>query len=103
MRLNAQERNSILQIAKKHFGENVQVILFGSRVDDGRKGGDIDLLIVPLKNSERSAKDTFGKKMAMSVDLEMTIGHRNIDLLVEYPNDDRTILKTAREKGITLC
>ena len=41
MRLTEFEINAIKQCALEIFGDNVQVFLFGSRVDDSKKGGDI--------------------------------------------------------------
>jgi hypothetical protein len=41
MRLN--EYASIKRCAQRHFGPNCAVRLFGSRADDARCGGDIDL------------------------------------------------------------
>ena len=45
MRLNSKEIQSIVRIAKEIYGEDVSVYLFGSRTDDTKRGGDIDLLI----------------------------------------------------------
>lgn len=44
MRLDRLEREA-LKHALKDFKENV--FLFGSRLDDRKKGGDVDLIIVP--------------------------------------------------------
>ena len=43
MRLTEFEINVIKQSARDVFGSDVQFFLFGSRVDDTKKGGDIDL------------------------------------------------------------
>lgn len=45
MRLNSKEIQSIVRIAKEIYGEDVSIYLFGSRTDDTKRGGDIDLLI----------------------------------------------------------
>ena len=45
MRLNSKEIQSIVRIAKEIYGEDVSVYLFGSRTDDTKRGGDIDLFI----------------------------------------------------------
>ena len=47
MRLNTDQVRSIRLAATEAFGAGVKVWVFGSRADDGRKGGDIDLLISP--------------------------------------------------------
>lgn len=43
MRLNLQQRAAIKAAAREVFGADAVVRLFGSRVDDARAGGDIDL------------------------------------------------------------
>ena len=45
MRLTDFESNAIKQSACEVFGAKTQVFLFGSRTDDSKKGGDIDLYI----------------------------------------------------------
>lgn len=44
MRLSSHEIESIKSVANNVFGENAVVQLFESRVDDTKKGGDIDFL-----------------------------------------------------------
>ena len=44
MRLQPKEMQTILQVARRIYGETVKVYLFGSRLDDIKRGGDIDLL-----------------------------------------------------------
>ena len=45
MRLSQFEIETINILARKHFGQGTIVNLFGSRTDDLKKGGDIDLFI----------------------------------------------------------
>lgn len=52
MRITSLEKEIIRSSVKKHFGGNADVYIFGSRVDDDRKGGDIDLEGYPLDASD---------------------------------------------------
>ncbi len=45
MRLSATEQQCILQATRQNFGEDAKVWLFVSRVDDSRRGGDVDLYV----------------------------------------------------------
>lgn len=49
MRLSPDQIQAIKTTAQDVLGDGVQVLLFGSRVDDSRKGGDIDLYIQGLQ------------------------------------------------------
>jgi uncharacterized protein len=56
MRLNTAEISAIKSAAQQAFGADVVVRLFGSRVHDHRRGGDIDLHfeVNPGNNSDRA-------------------------------------------------
>ncbi len=99
MRLNRDEISIIRKLAKMHFGNNAKVMLFGSRADDKKRGGDIDLLVIPFRKI--LSEEIFEKKIAMLIDLEVKLGMQNIDLLVEHEEDTREIIKTAK-KGIRI-
>jgi len=77
---------------------DAKLYLFGSRVDDSKKGGDIDLFIdskteIPLKN-----------QMLFLKKLYKNATQRKIDLVVKSPSkQDMPIFKTALENGIELC
>ena len=45
MRLSERERSVIKLAVSKNFGDTARVLLFGSRTNDDRRGGDIDLLV----------------------------------------------------------
>lgn len=59
MRLQDFEISSIKSAANHVFGQGSKVILFGSRVDDNVKGGDIDLYIQPPNKNNLSEKNCF--------------------------------------------
>lgn len=45
MRITQRQRTAIVEATREIFGEHTVVRLFGSRADDARQGGDIDLYI----------------------------------------------------------
>jgi predicted nucleotidyltransferase len=48
MRINPEQIKTITEITHKVAGDDAQVWLYGSRLQDERKGGDIDLMIQTL-------------------------------------------------------
>ena len=98
MRLTDFEIKSIKQTFLEVF-ENGDIYLFGSRVDDSLKGGDIDLYIKP--KYPLSTKEILDKKSKFKIKLEDKIGEQKIDVVVSK-DTTRLIEKEALEKGIKL-
>lgn len=99
MRLTSHELDSIKSCARRHFGEDCTVTLFGSRADDAKMGGDIDLHI--LVHDDRLAK--LSSRVSYLVDLEALIGERKVDLLAEGPAvKNGYIDDVARSEGVIL-
>ena len=71
------------QTIKKYFNElfDGEIYLFGSRVDDNKKGGDIDLYIVP-KDKSLSAEELFDKKIKYLSKLQLSLGEQQIDIII---------------------
>jgi uncharacterized protein len=82
---------------KKSFGD-VSVILFGSRVDDTRKGGDIDLAI----NTEIGL-EAFKKNKVKFLSYLVRLGY-DLDIdIVQYGSITDSLLKNEIEQnGIEL-
>ena len=99
MRLSQHQLAAIRTTATEVFGEQADVWLFGSRVDDRKKGGDIDLLIRP---SPQSTDKLFEKKIRLLAQLERQLGERKIDVVTEAPNDDRPIVAIAHATGVRI-
>ena len=99
MRLSPDQIQAIRHAATTTFGADSAVWLFGSRVDDSKKGGDIDLLVRPTATGTEQA---FAKKIKMLNLLERLLGERKIDLVIEQPDDTRAIVTVAHSTGIQI-
>lgn len=82
MRLTAYEIASIQDCAARHFGPGAVVRLFGSRVRDDLRGGDIDLHITA--GSELGCYSA--PEWQFRADLEELIGEQHVDVLVNGPS-----------------
>ena len=79
MRLSEYQIEIINNLASKHFGAMTSVYLFGSRTDENKKGGDIDLLISNV-NEEML---TIEAKVRFLAELKKNIGDRKIDVVFD--------------------
>jgi len=99
MRLSQKEIEIITATIAEKMPEGVQVKLFGSRLDDFDKGGDIDLLVKTSKPVERPA----WLIAKLQASLMMKLGEQKIDILLEAPNlKKHEIHQIADAKGIRL-
>ncbi len=101
MRLNKHQIHTIRQYAKECFGKDSEAYLFGSRVHDNMKGGDIDILI----KTNLPAKEHFERKMNFLTKLNITLGLQKIDVIVQTKNieNKRDIVIMAENRGERLC
>lgn len=100
MRLSEQQRHTIKHVLLKHFGQNSVLRLFGSRLDDAAKGGDIDIYIEP---DLRSVDAIVEAKLNALVELQLALGEQKIDLVINRQSGTNLpIYKIAQETGITL-
>jgi uncharacterized protein len=79
MRLTSFEINAIKKIASKYFAPDYKIFLFGSRVDDTKKGGDIDLFV---QRKDESVL-TLQTKLTFLVELKLIIGEQKIDVVFD--------------------
>ena len=99
MRLSSEHALIIRTAARKYFGEGARVWLFGSRVDDKARGGDIDLLI----EAATKATNPFRASLQLEIDLQNALGDQKIDILLTEPGTDETpIHRIARATGTEL-
>jgi predicted nucleotidyltransferase len=93
MRLHEAERQAILQSIRS-ADPDATVYLFGSRVDDSEKGGDIDLLVL-------SKKINLMTKLTILAQLHQQLGAQKIDLAV-YQDLSRPFARLAVSEGLPL-
>ena len=98
MRVSSNQIQQIAAVIDACFGNDAVVRLFGSRVDDSKKGGDIDLYVeVPepvewgvIAKAKRRLEDVMGIKVDLVVN---DAGRRN-----DFP-----IVEIAKKTGVLLC
>lgn len=77
MRLTEAERCAIKSAVAEYFGTDLPVRLFGSRVDDTKRGGDIDIAVdVPV------GRATFNDEIGLIGALSRHMEDRKIDILL---------------------
>ena len=106
MRLNPEQiaviKSTVARIVPAEELNGVR--LYGSRVDDTKRGGDIDLLLDLAKPTENPA----GLRAQISTQIELGIARSlgaspKIDVLVRAPNlKDLPIHRVAFEHGVAL-
>ncbi|MEI7424422.1 MAG: nucleotidyltransferase domain-containing protein [Prolixibacteraceae bacterium] len=101
MRLSPSEIKIIKSVACQVWGDQAHIYLFGSRVDDSKRGGDIDLYVDPKEDPE--PREIMLKKAEFLARHEILLGEQKIDLLVKTSyNYHLPIIKTAELTGIEL-
>ena len=95
MRISAAQRQSIVQETQKSFGEDARVWLFGSRADDSRRGGDVDLYVET--NQSHPLMTELLCKLSIEDRLDL-----HVDLVVNDHNGNKPIFLIAQSTGIQL-
>lgn len=99
MRLTPAQIHTIKSTAQAVLGEGVQITLFGSRVHDDQKGGDVDLMLeVPAAIDEPAL---MAARVATRVSRAMH--GRKVDVLLKAPNLlEQPIHRIATQQGVRL-
>jgi predicted nucleotidyltransferase len=99
MRLSDSQTAAIRESTREIFGADATVYLFGSRADDARLGGDIDLYI----ETRLSPEEVFQREQRLYATLQRRIGPRKIDLIARsLQTPARDIHRQAIQHGIRL-
>lgn len=99
MRLTEHQIQAIRQLVHKVAGEQARVRVFGSRLDDHARGGDVDLMLEidePVGNPALVAAQ-------LSALISRTMHGRKVDVLLIAPNLKRMpIHDIAFKEGVLL-
>lgn len=95
MRLSEYEINAIKKTFKEIFKKG-DIYLFGSRLDDNARGGDIDLYIKDCDKDKVKEK-----KLDFLVKLKQEIGDQKIDIIIAR-DINNPIEQEAIKKGVKL-
>jgi predicted nucleotidyltransferase len=93
LRLSVTERK-IIRRCIQSFDPQARIYLFGSRVNDNARGGDIDLLII-------SDKINFVDKIKLKVMIFKEIEEQKIDMLITR-DSKKPFVKLAMHEGVQL-
>ena len=96
MRLTPIEQQVIREASLRYFG--VRPRLFGSRLNDLKLGGDIDLYI----EAPVSPKQGVEARLHMISDIWKEIGEQKIDVVVNAGGEPLAIYEVARREGVFL-
>lgn len=95
MRLSPAQIDTIRQAARQNFGADALIWLFGSRADDSKRGGDVDLYV------ESTHRDTLMSALRCKISLEDSLD-LPVDLIVKEPGKDKPIYNLAKSQGVRL-
>lgn len=99
MRLTEIQRQTIKSVVAEIVGNDSRVWLFGSRVDDSKKGGDIDLMI----ETDRVLPNRAYAICKLDGRFAMALGDRKIDIVLkDARTSDAPIHRSAKEQGVLL-
>ena len=94
MRITPEQAQLIKTTIAREIDPGARIWLFGSRVDDQRRGGDIDLYI------ETEYPDLM-RKIRCNIKLEEALD-LHVDLITARPGQNHPIHNIARKEGIPL-
>lgn len=99
MRLTDEQISCLISATHRCFGDSADIWLFGSRVDDAKRGGDIDLYIETDLDS-----GTVMAKLQMRELIWPLFGEQKIDILVRSRKRDPSAIHViAKSTGQRLA
>ncbi len=99
MRLSRDEVAAIKRLVAETYGPGAVVRLFGSQLDDRRKGGDVDLLV----EVEAEQPLELWPELRLARALEDALGGRKVDLIVHRAGEpEGPFVRIAKWEGVVL-
>ena len=99
MRLTPAQIDTIKSTAQAVLGAGAQVTLFGSRVDDDKKGGDVDLMV----EVDQAVAEPALMAARMASRVSRAMHGRKVDVLLKAPNLlEQPIHRIAQQEGVRL-
>ena len=96
MRLTQNEIKIIKSNILAHI-KDAKIMLFGSRVDDNKRGGDIDIFV------QTAQPVTLKEQLQILAGFELDGILRKVDLVLKTPTTkDQAIFHTASKEGVIL-
>ena len=96
IRLQQEQQLTIKKLASDFFNTS-KVLIFGSRADVNKKGGDIDIYIQTNKK-----ENILKSKLSFLREFEKMFGEQKVDLLIDNGTKNREIFEIAKREGIAL-
>jgi predicted nucleotidyltransferase len=102
MRISPSEHQAIATAAREALWPGTRVALFGSRVDDAARGGDIDLLVTPPSVPEPA--DWVARRQRFVARLYRLLDERRIDVVLDTEAAPlaSAVLSAARRQAVEL-
>lgn len=99
MRLTTLQIEAIRDLSRQVAGEQARVRVFGSRLDDGARGGDLDLMI----ELNEPVPDPALLAAQIAAKVSRTLHGRKVDVLISAPNLRRLpIHDVAYQEGVLI-
>lgn len=99
MRLTPQHVEVIRQATQQLAGDDARIRLFGSRVNDDARGGDVDLML----ELDHSVAEPAQLAASLAARISRGMNGRKVDVLIRAPNLlELPIHQIALEEGVLL-
>jgi len=103
MRLSPKQIQRLKEAVIRNFGKDAHIWVFGSRIDDQRRGGDYDFY---LETPKSDPDEIIADKLKLLAELHACpeFEGEKIDLVIRsaVPGPELPIYKVAKEQGIPL-